>query len=310
MLHRNLGALAVALALATSFSVNAQPAPAAQPAASPAPEGAQLPATGAQLPATGAQLPATGAQLPALGQVSKDSVWVPTPDHVIYRMLQLADTTSKDLVIDLGSGDGRIPIMAAKRFGARAIGVELEDNLVRYSIESAKRQGVSQRARFLKQDLFEADISKATVFGLYISPGVMTKLKPKLYALKPGTRIVSHQFTLDDWEPDETLKVEQRSVHLWIVPEKIGGAWRLESGDDRLSLRIDQKFQELRGSAERAGKPAQVIGAKIRGREVQFTVFDPDGNARRYAGRVDGDTMRGESSGEAIQPRRWSARRG
>jgi SAM-dependent methyltransferase len=280
-----MGRLAAAAAFAFSIAARAQ-------------DGASIPA------------PVAADQAPVLGQVSKDSVWVPTPDHVIYRMLQLADTTPKDLVIDLGSGDGRIPIMAAKRFGARAIGVELEENLVRYSRDSARRQGVAKRATFLQQDLFKADLSKATVIALYISPGVMTKLKPIFYDLKPGTRIVSHHFNLDDWEPDETLRVEQRSAHLWIVPEKVGGTWRLESGKDRLTVRSEQKFQELRGSAERDGKPAQLIGAKIRGRDIQFTIFDMDGNPRRYGGRVDGGLMKGGSDGDKLESRRWTARRG
>jgi SAM-dependent methyltransferase len=283
MLHRNLVALAAMLALALAFSTSAE----AQFGATP-----------------------IGTPLPALGQPSKDSVWVPTPDRVIYRMLQLADTTKDDLVVDLGSGDGRIPIMAAKRFGARGIGFELEENLVRYSIQSAKRQGVAGRARFVRGDLFEADISKATVIALYISPGVMTKLKPKLLELKPGVRVTSHQFTLDDWEPDETLRVEERLAYLWVVPAKVEGNWSLRAGDDRLTVRFEQRYQMLRGSAERGGATAQLIGAKLRGTEIQFTVFDRGGNPRRYRGRVEGNAMRGESSGDGIPALAWSAQRG
>ena len=192
-----------------------------------------------------------------IGQVSKDSVWVPTPDRLIHRMLQLADTTRRDFVIDLGSGDGRIPIAAAKAFGARALGVELEQNLIDYSIRAAKRQGVAGRARFLKQDLFETDLSRATVITMYISPPVMVKLRAKLLTLAAGTRIVSHHFTLGDWEPDEMVQVEERRAYLWLVPARVEGRWTMRLGDTHYVLRFDpvpmapELRAELRSRVER-----------------------------------------------------------
>lgn len=135
---------------------------------------------------------------PEPGQASKDSVWVTTPERMIRRLLQLADTTKDDVVIDLGAGDGRIPIYAAKHFGARGVAVELEENLVQVAREKARREGVAGRVRVIRQDLFDADLTAATVVTLYTSPGVMDRLKPKLATLKPGTRIVSHHFTLGD----------------------------------------------------------------------------------------------------------------
>lgn len=244
---------------------------------------------------------------PQIGQVSKDSVWVPTPDRMIRRMLQLAEVTPADVVMDLGSGDGRIPIHAAKHFGARAIGVELEENLVRLSIESARAQGVSHLVRFVRQDLFEADLSQATVFALYISPGVMSKLKPRLLALRPGTRVASHHFTLEDWEPDEVIRTEGRTGYLWVVPADARGTWTVTMPGDRLTVRIGQIHQLLTTRGERDGRPVNVVGARLRGARIEFTAFDADGSARRYSGRIDGGSMSGESEGLGVRPRRWIA---
>jgi SAM-dependent methyltransferase len=246
---------------------------------------------------------------PQIGQVSRDSVWVPTPERVIRRMLQMADTTSQDLVIDLGAGDGRIPIYAAKHFGARAIGVELEANLVRLARKTAAEQGVSHLVRFLRQDLFETDLSSATVIALYISPGVMARLKPRLAALRSGTRIVSHYFMLDDWEPDETIRVEGRTAHLWVVPAAVLGTWAVEIPGEAFTVRIDQHFQKLTTSGTRDRREIPVIGAQLRGTEIRFTSFDRDGSSRHFQGAVEGARMSGESQGEGIAPLRWSARR-
>ena len=244
---------------------------------------------------------------PQIGQVSRDSVWVPTPERVMRRMLQMADTTNSDLVIDLGAGDGRIPIYAAKHFGARAIGVELEANLVRLAREQAAAQGVAQLATFVQQDLFEADLSRATVIALYISPGVMTRLKPRLLALRPGTRVVSHHFTLDDWPADETIRVEERTAHLWVVPATVRGRWSVELPGESFVLSFEQRFQALDSSGERAGRKVPVIGARLRGAEIRFTAFDRDGSARHYQGTVQGKRMAGESRGEGLKALAWSA---
>jgi precorrin-6B methylase 2 len=254
-----------------------------------------------------AQVPPSSA--PQVGQVSKDSVWVPTPERLIRRMLQLADITREDFVIDLGSGDGRIPIHAAKHFGARAAGVELETNLVKLAREDAAAQGVSALVQFVQQDLYEADLSKATIITLYISPGVMQKLTPKLAALRPGTRIVSHQFVLDGWEADESVVVEGRNGYLWVVPEQVSGDWTVRSGSDRFRMRIEQTRQKLTTRGERGGKPVNVIGARLRGTEISFSSFDLDGNARQFLGRIDGSRMSGSSSGYGIEARPWSAQR-
>jgi SAM-dependent methyltransferase len=248
--------------------------------------------------------------LPEVGQQSKDSVWVPTPERMIRRLLQLADTTKDDVVLDLGSGDGRIPIYAAKHFGARGIGVELETNLVDLSRRTALAQGVAERVKFLQQDLFEADLSTASVIALYISPGVMQRLQPRLLALKPGTRVVSHHFTLGDWEPDEKVEVENRSGYLWVVPAPVEGLWRVSIRGQDFLLRIERQYQRLVTTGERGGKALPVIGGWLRGTELRFTTFDRDGGARHYEGKVEGDRLSGHSEGwPGIEPLRWTATR-
>lgn len=247
------------------------------------------------------------AQAPEIGQVSKDSVWVPTPERMIHRMLQLADTTDKDVVLDLGSGDGRIPIHAAKHFGARGIGVELEKNLVELARKSAAAQGVAHKVQFVQQDLFTYDMSTATVIALYISPGVMDRLKPRFLALKPGTRVASHHFTLGDWEPDEIVRVEGRTGYLWVVPAQVKGDWAVSIPGGDFRMRIEQSYQQIKTIGERGGRELHVIGARLRGTELRFTSFDADGHSRHFNGQVDGEAMRGASEG--IVSKAWSARR-
>lgn len=259
-------------------------------------------------PPGSAQSPARGA-VPQIGQVSKDSVWVPTPERMIRRMLQLADVGPRDVVIDLGSGDGRIPIYAARHFGARAIGVEMEQNLIDLSLRSAREQGVSALTRFVRQDLFEADLGAATVIALYVSPGVMTRLKPRLLALRPGTRVVSHHFALEGWEADETVRAESRTAYLWVVPADLRGAWTVSVATGTFRLWFAQDHQRLDARAERGGRPLPVLGAQLRGTEIRFSSFDPDGNTRHYSGIIEGGRMRGGSEGLDIRPLAWSAER-
>ena len=254
--------------------------------------------------------PPRTAALPEFGQASKDSVWVTTPERMIRRMLQLADTTKDDVVMDLGAGDGRIPIYAAKHFGARGIAVELEENLVQVAREAARREGVGDRVRVIRQDLFDADLSAATVFALFISPGAMERLKPRFLELSPGTRIASHQFDLGDWEPDETIEVEGRKGYLWVVPAKVEGTWRVAIPGNDLRLRFERRYQKLSATGEREGRRVHVLGAKLRGTVIRFTAFDRDGSSREYTGRLEAGRLAGESQvGIGGRPLAWSAKR-
>ena len=186
---------------------------------------------------------------PQVGQAGKDVIWVPTPPELVEKMLQMARITPKDFVIDLGSGDGRIAIAAAKKFGARSMGIEYNPDMVSLSNREAQRQGVAERARFMNADIFESDFSQATIITMYLLPDLNIKLRPKILGLKPGTGVASHQFSMEEWQPDERAEIDGRLAYLWIVPAKVGGTWSLRtegSGQDReLSLR--QSFQLLSG---------------------------------------------------------------
>jgi SAM-dependent methyltransferase len=211
--------------------------------------------------------------------------------------------------VDLGSGDGRIPIAAARDFGARALGVEFDQNLVELSIRSAAKQGVADRVRFVRQDLFQADLSHATVIALYVSLDIMERLRPKLLALKPGTRVVSHQFTLGDWEPDEQVTAERRNAYLWVVPARVEGTWQLSLGGDTYEIRLEQAHQMLKGSAELRGKQSPLFSAWLRGEVLSMSFVDRNGDPRSFLGRVTGDTMEGLSSTHGQPDLAWTARR-
>src|SRR4051812_1577440 len=169
----------------------------------------------------------SGEFTPQVGQAGKDVIWVPTPEELVERMLRMAQTTASDFVYDLGSGDGRTVIAAAKKFGATAQGIEYNPDMVALSQKNAQAAGVAAKATFAKADLFETDLSKATVITMYLLPSINAKLKPKILALKPGTRVVSHAFDMEDWTPDEMSTVEGRRAMLWIVPAKVSGVWRM-----------------------------------------------------------------------------------
>lgn len=230
---------------------------------------------------------------PHSGQAGKDVVWVPTPQETVEKMLDLANVTAKDFVMDLGSGDGRTVITAAKR-GATAMGVEYNPDMVELSKQNAAAAGVSDKATFVKADLFETDFSKATVITMFLLPDINLKLRPKILQMKPGTRIVSNSFTMDDWETEETVTVENCTswctVHFWIVPARVEGTWRLGTND----LVLTQKFQMLSGTLG----SAPISDARMRGEEISFTA-----GGAKYTGRVTGNSMRGSMDGRGS----WTA---
>jgi len=211
---------------------------------------------------TGAQAPSSQDDfVPQVGQAGKDVVWVPTPPELVETMLTLAKVTPQDFVIDLGSGDGRNVIAAAKR-GARAMGVEFNSKMVELSKRSATAAGVADKATFVEGDMYEADISKASVMALFLLPSNMLQLRQKFLDLRPGSRIVSNTFGIEGWTPDETVTIENGctawcTALLWIVPAKVGGTWRIGDGD----LLFDQQFQIVTGTLD--GKP--IADGKLRG---------------------------------------------
>jgi precorrin-6B methylase 2 len=237
--------------------------------------------------------PASAGFEPQVGQEGKDVIWVPTPQALVDKMLDMAKVTPNDYVIDLGSGDGRTVITAAKR-GARALGIEYNPDMVELSKRKAASEGVGDRATFAKADLFESDFSKATVITMFLLPSINMQLRPKILGLKPGTRVVANTFDMEDWAPDETATIGGECTSwctalMWIVPAKVGGTWQTPQGD----LVLTQSFQYLTGTL--GGMP--ISKAVVRADQVMFTV-----GSTSYTGRVDGTTIQGTSGGTA-----WTA---
>jgi hypothetical protein len=223
-----------------------------------------------------------------------DVVFVPTPRETVDRMMQITEVGSRDFVIDLGSGDGRIAI-AAGRLGARALGVDLDPARIRDAQLNAQRAGVTDRVTFRQQNLFETDLSQATVLTMYLLPSINVKLRPKILALRPGTRVASHDFTMGDWKPDLSETTNWR-IHFWVVPAPVAGRWQVRSGNREFTLTIDQRYQEFQGSANIDGRAAALRNTKLRAANIEFTV-DLDGQALTLRGLVNGDRMQGRSSG-------------
>jgi hypothetical protein len=224
---------------------------------------------------------------PQVGQAGKDVVWVPTPQALVEKMLDMAKVTPQDYVIDLGSGDGRTVIAAAKR-GARALGIEYNPKMVDLSRRNAAAAKVGDRATFTEADLFTSDFSKATVVTMFLLPTINMKLRPTILNMKPGTRIVSNSFTMEDWQSDESETITDCTswctAHLWIVPAKVEGAWQMPQG----TLTLRQQFQMVQGTLD----STPISDGRLRGDEVTFKV----GNAT-YTGRVQGNTIAGAVSG-------------
>jgi len=242
---------------------------------------------------------------PRVGQEGKDVIWVPTPQALVERMLDMAKLTPQDFVIDLGSGDGRTVITAAKR-GARAMGIEYEPNMVELSKRNAAKEGVSDKTQFIKADLFETDFSQATVITMFLLEEINLRLRPRLLDMKPGTRVVSNAFTMGEWTADETVTVEGSkdcgfycTALLWIVPAKVEGTWKLPQGE----LTITQTFQTFSGTLKSGSRHIGVLDGKLTGDQIRFSVGDA-----MYSGRVSGSTMQGTvTSGGSTTP--WSAAR-
>jgi len=232
---------------------------------------------------------------PRLRQPGKDVMWLPTPDAMVTRMLQAARTTSKDVVYDLGAGEGRIPIAAARDFGARAVGIEYDPELAALARRNAQRAGVADKVTIIAGDIFRENFSAATVVTLYLLPDLNQQLRPQLLRMRPGTRVVSHLWDMGEWEPDETLRVGDGEAFLWVVPAQAAGRWRIadESGFVDAELQLSQQFQRLGGTIAIRGRTEPVLGAYVQGDQLGFTFVHPDGGVRNVRARVDGDTLAG-----------------
>jgi precorrin-6B methylase 2 len=227
---------------------------------------------------------------PQVGQAGKDVVWVPTSQALVDKMLDMAKVTPQDYLMDLGSGDGRTVITAAKR-GARAMGIEYNPDMVELSRKNAIAAGMGERATFVKADLFETDFSQATVITMFLLPQINLKLRPKILDMKPGTRVVSNTFTMEEWEADETQTVSGEcqtwcTALFWLVPAKVGGTWKMPQGE----LTLKQTFQMISGTLG----TTQVTG-RLRGAEITFT-----GGGTTYTGKVNGNTIQGNAGSTAF----------
>lgn len=252
-----------------------------------------------------------GAGSPACAQTALDVPFVPTNQPTVEAMLRLANVGPGDFLIDLGSGDGRIPVTAARLHGARGLGVDLNPQRVREGIENARLAGVADRVTFVQQNLFETDLSRATVITMYLLPRVNLELRPRLLELRPGTRIVSHDFDMADWQPDIKASVRGVSseVFLWIVPARVAGRWRVQASLPRspqgFEVELRQKYQEIEGTPSGLSRPGQLRDLRLDGARIAFTLVDEGDFAHRvrFEGLVAGDTIEGVMRGDGTAPR-------
>lgn len=223
-----------------------------------------------------------------------DVIFVPTPMDVVDAMLSVTKVGGNDTLFDLGSGDGRIVIAAAKRFGTKGIGIDIDPKRVAESRHNADTAGV--KVEFRQADLFTTDLSSATVVTLYLLPALNVKLRPKLFKeVRPGTRVVSHAFDMADWEADSTMRIDGRVVHYWLVPASVVGTWTVKSGDREYKLNLKQRFQKVTGSATSDGKKVSLDDISIEGTRLSFTL-----DGKKFEGTVDGASISGDT---------WSATR-
>jgi len=237
---------------------------------------------------------------PSVGQQGKDVVWVPTSQTLVDRMLEMAQLTAEDRLVDLGSGDGRLVITAAKR-GAASRGIEFNPDLVAISKRAAQTEGVAQRATFEQADIFESDFSDASVVTLFLLPSLNLRLRPTLLDMKPGTRVVSNSFAMEAWEPDESVEVKENCTNYchaykWIVPAKVAGTWKLGERE----LQLTQTFQMLDGTLSDGADKRRISNARLNGADITFSV-----DGQTYSGKVDNEQMRGTMNGKT----NWTARR-
>jgi SAM-dependent methyltransferase len=228
-----------------------------------------------------------------IGRPGKDVVWVPSYDAVVLAMLSIARVTPQDFVLDLGAGDGKIAIAAAKDFGARAVGIEYDPEMARRATCLVQAEGLSGRVRIVQGDIFREDFGGPTVVTMYLLSQLNLCVRHRLLGLPPGTRVVSHQFAMEDWEPDQSVEVQGRAIHLWIVPARVDGAWDFrDSQDDAFAVDLRQSFGRLAGEVIRGGAREALASASVHGPELRFA-FDAAGGPVKFAGTVRGDEITG-----------------
>jgi len=222
-----------------------------------------------------------------------DVIYVPTPNNVVERMLGMAQVRSDDYVIDLGSGDGRVLVTAAKNHGARGFGVDIDPERVKEARQNAQTAGVADRVEFRQQNLFETPIRDATVLTMYLMPDVNLKLRPRVLSeLRPGARVVSHHFDMGNWKPDQHATVGRSKVYMWIVPAKVEGLWTVQTDDGQsLALDLKQRYQEIEGTATLDGRAFPIRQGRVRGAQISFAIATGQGSATHYTGQIVGNMI-------------------
>lgn len=253
----------------------------------------------------GTTTPVANEYKPSIAQEGKDVVWIPTPTDLAERMLKIANVTKNDLVYDLGAGDGKIAILAAKQFNATAIGIEFNPDMAEYARKNVQRAGVSNKVSIITGDIFKEDFSKATVVTLYLLPGLNIRLRPSILEMKPGTRVVSNTFTMGNWTADQTVQSDSGHMgYLWIVPAKVEGSWTISglpgfSNSQALRLNILQQYQEITGTLQVPGRTNSVsIKGRLNGDKISFEYQDQAGVLRSFVGSVDQSMIKGSLKGD------------
>ena len=237
--------------------------------------------------------------VPQRGQMGKDVMWLPTSDDLVFKMLDAAKVGPQDELVDLGAGDGKIPIAAARQFGARAWGIEYNKDLAALAQRNAQRAGVAERVRIVHGDIFKEDFSKATVVTMYLLEELNAQLRPTILAMKPGTRVLSNTFSMGDWEPDQVIRVTNGTGYFWTVPANVAGLWTLSGLDEKgnATLKLDQNFQRLGGTLTLQGKTQNLLGARMHGAELHFSFINADGQLKAVKVLVNGQVLSGEVTG-------------
>jgi SAM-dependent methyltransferase len=247
---------------------------------------------------------------PQVGQAGKDVVWVPTPDELVQRMLRMAKVTPQDLVFDLGAGDGKIAIAAGK-LGANSVGIEYNPDMAKLASCLVTAEGVGNKTRIIQGDIFKEDFSKATVITMYLLPELNLCVRHRILGMKPGTRVTSHQFTMGDWEADETSEFEYRTAYLWIVPARVDGTWVLrDASGGSTAVNLTQTFQKLTGDVVSGAPKQPLVGATLRGDQLRFAFNDDKGVTRNFTGSVRGNELVGTLKSGSVETKVTGAPQG
>jgi SAM-dependent methyltransferase len=248
---------------------------------------------------------------PEVGQEGKDVIWVPTHDELVEKMLEVAKVTRDDIVYDLGAGDGKIPIFAARQYGSRAVGIEYNKDMADLAVRNSQRAGVADKVKIIHGDIFKEDFSEATVITLYLLPDLNLKLRPTLLAMKPGTRVVSHAFHMGDWEPDQKIDTPRAHAFFWVVPASVKGRWDLTgvNGETKATLILQQRYQKIAGTLTIGRKTQPILGAQLTADKLSFRYIDSAGQLQSVTASITGNTLEGDArSGDILGPIRGERR--